>query len=326
MNLEHYIPIQSLDLHSEAPVAFDVYLNLPLNNRLILLRRAGEVLQTSRVEAFAEKNVSYFYIHKKDYKAYVKYISNRLYQLIGKDLNVSQVESVQRVAKALLGSTFQVETPSMAQALMANLTDIAKSIVEESIMKEDSLQKKTFLRFYEMAQQGTDFQKHPVHVASLSVLMTFGIGYTNPKILSDIAMAGILHDVGFVKLAPKLARYEQVDQEFSNEELAQIQRHPILSLEVVKEKGIQLSEMAKTIILQHHECFNGRGYPYGTRGYYINELAQVLRVADELDRLVHIEPKNSATSLKVELNDLFFKLHREKIIEPSLMTRLRGIF
>jgi hypothetical protein len=62
----NYLPIQSLDIEADTKINFNLYVNLPLNNRYILYRRAGGHIESHRMEKLNDGNLSNFFIEKKD--------------------------------------------------------------------------------------------------------------------------------------------------------------------------------------------------------------------------------------------------------------------
>jgi len=161
-------------------------------------------------------------------------------------------------------------------------------------------------------------------VASLAVLITFGIGYSMEKILTDMAMAALLHDVGLSRVPTKSIPYAHDVVRLGIYERDWIYQHPKLAIDILNEKNVQVSDLCKTIILQHHEEFNGSGYPQGLRGFNISELSQILRVADEVDQLFHSH-FSSPGNLKVRLDELLNSLRDNKTVEPSLLARIRQV-
>lgn len=319
-----YLPIQSLDIEAETQINFNLYVNLPLNNRYILYRRAGGSVETHKMEKFKDGNLSNFFIEKKDYLEFVKYVASRIKTLVGTNTTPEMKKVMEVTAKSILSSTMNQNDPAIATALMGNLNDIAGVVIEAALESSGYGGKKIFQRIFQLSQKGTDFQKHPVNVASLAVLLTFGIGYSREKILSDMAMAAVLHDIGLSKLSPKLIQHAHNILHAPMNDREHLYKHPQVSLDILKEKKIPVSDVTKTIILQHHEEFNGSGYPQGLRGFHINELAQILRVADELDQ-VFTEFCEKPTDLKVRVTDLLIRLGEQKVIEPSLLGRLRRV-
>ena len=92
--------------------------------------------------------------------------------------------------------------------------------------------------------------------------------------------AGLVHDIGLLGVRdPDLWRNLQ---EQANRPL--VRAHPIIGAEMVAETP-ELFHLAP-MILDHHECINGHGYPRGKSGAEIDTAAQILRFADTCDALL----------------------------------------
>ena len=63
-----------------------------------------------------------------------------------------------------------------------------------------------------------------------------------------------------------------------------MRRHPALGFKLLHETR-QLTEEAKTIVLQHHERVDGTGYPKGIRGGDIHIYGRICSIADVYDAL-----------------------------------------
>lgn len=321
-----YLPIQSLDIEAESKITFDVYVNLPLNQKYVLYRKKGGHLEGDKLANLSSNNVKNLFIHRSDYNEFVKYAANRIKNLMSSSRDPAEKRKVMlAAAKSILSSTIGENNPAVTGAFISNLNDITTMIIGSVLESSTTYNKKMFQKFIDIAQKGTDFQKHPVNVASLAVMMTFGIGYDSERILSDVAMASLLHDIGLSKLPTSLiARAHQLDG-MTPVERESVYQHPQYALDILLEKNVQLPELAKLIIMQHHEEFNGFGYPKGIRGYHLNELAQILKVADELDLIIS-EGHHSNISIKNKVSQLMDRLYKEKIIEPTLSMRISSLF
>jgi HD-GYP domain-containing protein (c-di-GMP phosphodiesterase class II) len=318
-----FLPIQSLDIEAEKTISFNLYVNLPLNQRYVLYRRAGAVIENERLAKLAGQNVSQFFIEKKDYRQFISYVAQRLQELVGSSLTVENKRFMLAAARAVLSSTINQTDPAIAQVLMENLNEITVTLIE-GMLDHSHPQRKLFSRFAALAEKGTDYQKHPVNVASLAVLLTFGIGYSSERTLTDMAIAGLLHDIGLSKLPPKVIAGAHYPLDLDVTDRALVYKHPAITVRMLEERQIPISNLAKTVILQHHEQYNGSGYPNGLRGFGINELAQILRVADDLDLLIsHFQ--NRAGSLKLQVMEHFDYLSEQKVIEPMLLGRIRHV-
>lgn len=318
-----FLPIQSLDIEAETKITFDLYVNLPLNQKYILYRRAGSTVESDKLQKLKDSNLKNFFIAKKDYSEFVKYVAGRISSLIGSKDSFGNRKMMIAAARSLLTSTFSQKDPAIAAAMMNNLNDITGTIIE-STLENTAGNRKLFRRLYQLAEKGSDFQKHPVNVASLAVLITFGIGYSRENILTDMAIAALLHDIGISRMPAKVIQHSHDVLKLGIYERDWVYRHPEVAIDIINERGIQVSNLVKTIILQHHEEYNGSGYPSGLRGFTINELSQILRVADELD-LLFSETDGRPESLKAKVMGLLQRLGEQKVIEPLLLSRIKQV-
>lgn len=319
-----YVPIQSFDVESNSKITFDLYVHLPLNDKYILYRKKGDHLEVEKMQNFAQNNVNNFFVRKEEYNAFVKYVAVRIQSLIGNTSVLDSPQQIAKTAKSLLSTTMKQEDSAVVQAMMNNLSDITSTIIESVIETSTLGTKKTFRRLAELASTGSDSHRHPVNVASLSILITLGIGYTSHRSLSDMAIGALLHDIGLTQLPTKIAALSYDPLSLSIDERQKLYRHPIMALELLRAKKIAVSQGVVTLIMQHHEQFNGGGYPQGLRGPQVNEFAQILHFADRVDEKI-IQPIKGNFNLKTRLHTLIEEMSREKIIDPFLLSRIRKV-
>ena len=111
----------------------------------------------------------------------------------------------------------------------------------------------------------------------------------DPDELEDIAIAARLHDVGKIGVRDDvlLKPGKLTDAEF-----AMIKRHPVVGAKILA--PIPSLEKAIPIVLNHHERFDGKGYPEGLKGTNIPFWARVTAVADTYDALTSNRPYRSS--------------------------------
>ncbi len=99
---------------------------------------------------------------------------------------------------------------------------------------------------------------HPVKVTSLTLLMgkAAGMGQTE---LINLGMATLLQNVGYAALPQGVVDKEGAVDEV---ETQMVQQHAAYGGEIVKRYG-QAAQETALIIQQHHERWNGSGYPGG---------------------------------------------------------------
>lgn len=129
---------------------------------------------------------------------------------------------------------------------------------------------------------GTDMYtyKHSVNVAVLSILISQGLGY-NRETVKNIAMGGLLHDIGKVRVAPEILNKPN---ELTEEEFEEMIRHPEYGYEMVKEDQV-LSAITKGIIKGHHEKRDGTGYMSGLTEKEIPDYVSIITICDMYDAM-----------------------------------------
>lgn len=120
---------------------------------------------------------------------------------------------------------------------------------------------------------------HSERVGWLAKFLGRALGLSQSD-LQILEWAGLLHDVGKIGVSEHILNKPGV---LSSEEMAEMQRHPRLSYEVLK--PIASLEAVLPGVLYHHENHDGTGYPEHIRGDEIPLIARVLHVVDIFDAL-----------------------------------------
>jgi putative nucleotidyltransferase with HDIG domain len=117
--------------------------------------------------------------------------------------------------------------------------------------------------------------KHSYHVMLLTLALAKKAGFTSEKALAPIGLGALLHDIGHSRIDEELFRKARL----TPKEWDVVKDHPHLGLKIVDlYKG--LSQEVRSIILQHHEYCNGRGYPNRLTQSQIYPPARLVAVAD----------------------------------------------
>lgn len=116
------------------------------------------------------------------------------------------------------------------------------------------------------------------HARRVAVLSTLLAEEIIPNIRTHIFYAGLLHDIGNMGLSDHIIHYPSLRKQLS---IPKIRVHPIVGAEIVS--LIPGLEESVSSVLNHHEWWNGHGYPMGKSGEKITLEAQILRIADSFD-------------------------------------------
>ena len=111
--------------------------------------------------------------------------------------------------------------------------------------------------------------------------------------LRDIYLSGLLHDIGKIGIDDRILRKPG---SLTDEEFRQIQRHPMVGYSILKE----LKNLHRVLpgVRNHHECFNGTGYPDRLAGEDIPLMARILAVADSYDAMGSDRPYRKGLPLE----------------------------
>ena len=125
---------------------------------------------------------------------------------------------------------------------------------------------------------------HSERVTALSLAIGREMGLT-AKELDMLQRGGLLHDIGKIGIPGSIL---DKPGKLTREEFAIIQEHP--------EKGARILEPIPAfqeiipVVTQHHERFDGKGYPWGLSGEAISLGARILAIADVYDALTSDRP------------------------------------
>lgn len=121
---------------------------------------------------------------------------------------------------------------------------------------------------------------HCVNVAVLSLITGIAMGYDQAK-LRQLAAGALFHDIGKTAIPDdKLINGASL----ALEEDEQVQLHTLAGYEILRRIKDFPPESAE-IALQHHERFDGSGFPQHLKGEAIGEFSRIVTVADLYDRM-----------------------------------------
>lgn len=116
---------------------------------------------------------------------------------------------------------------------------------------------------------------HIVATGLISGVLAQKLGFDR-GVSIQMALAGALADCGMAKIPNRIREKSSV---LTESEYAEIHRHPLHSYQMVKDLPALKDDM-KLAIVQHHERFDGSGYPQGVKADGISIYSQIIAVAD----------------------------------------------
>jgi putative nucleotidyltransferase with HDIG domain len=141
---------------------------------------------------------------------------------------------------------------------------------------------------------------HAKRVADYSVTVARELGLPSKQV-RWIEYAALLRDIGKANIPHKLLNKEEP---LSAEEWAQIQRHSQFGSEIVT--SVPFLAPIADLVLHHHECWDGNGYPDGLIREDIPLGSRIIAVADDYDAMVSDRPYHAAQKPVVAENAIAY--------------------
>lgn len=320
MNTQNFLPIPSLELSPETVLPFDLFVRLPFTNRLLLYRGQGTTLDQQKIEKVNTRRAGFF-VPQAHYRNYLEYASKKLNEMIG--MGPAGKAQQQDYAARLLSNIFSRDNAKEAELLLGSMSQLVTQYVMEVANEKASSRQALFKKFAEMAKTGSDFHQHPMHVASLTVILTLGLGLSDQKTLVEAGLAALMHDVGLTQLPMSVIEEAHKYRELGTVSKALLKMHPQGSLDVLRQRGVKVSKLMEAMIAQHHEEYSGTGFPQGLVGAAVHPMAQVLRVADELDEL--LSNLSAKDVIEEKVKKLFDRFRKDASVEPILLSKLESL-
>ncbi|MGF7184498.1 HD-GYP domain-containing protein (c-di-GMP phosphodiesterase class II) [Desulfitispora alkaliphila] len=142
-----------------------------------------------------------------------------------------------------------------------------------------------------------------------------------PELKVPIFYAGLLHDVGAIGLDDHVVHYPTKEEQLV---IPQIVGHCHKGASIVG--ALPGLEEAKEMILDHHEWYDGSGYPVGKKGDEICLGGQILRLADSFDLWVRYNPNATKTEILAKAQKGIGTEYSREIYDLFAETIARGTF
>jgi len=139
---------------------------------------------------------------------------------------------------------------------------------------------------------------HQHRVATLSALIAEEIGFDAHEV-EGIRLAADIHDIGKLGIPSEILA---CPRRLSAPEFELVKTHSQLGRDIIA--GIDFPWPIADMILQHHERFDGSGYPQGLHGDDIIIGARIIAVADTVEAMASHRPYRPAIGIDAALNEI----------------------
>ena len=250
-------------------LGFDVYLRTS-DDAFAQIFEAGREVDADILANYLLKGVNVFYVPMAQRSAFLTQCLG-VAQALCKSKEMESEAShrlLDDIAMSALADVFAYGRFDQSSAqLVHGITELYSQIAQTQPVVLSHLLK--------LARAKTDLTKHMITTSIFATLIAHAHDPSDQNLILASGYAGFVHNIGFAVLTVTPNEYAQ---NLSAEERRDVSRHPTKGAELmIKNKGI-LDQVISAVI-QHHEAFDGSGYPNKLSGHAISMGGRIVGLA-----------------------------------------------
>jgi HD-GYP domain-containing protein (c-di-GMP phosphodiesterase class II) len=256
---------------TKGSINFDLFAKR--QGRMILFCRKGFEITDQHIESLQRHGLSYF-IRQSDWGHYLQYAEGKVDQLIdntdiSEEMRSQMLHTVNRKRMdTVLRDPYTPEAIEQSELIVENYVRFI--LADKSAVKN----------LFNLASLDAYTYSHALNVCSMSILMAEQLFGDDEKVLLEAGLAGLMHDIGKLKISDEIIRK---NGKLTEDEFTEIKKHPGFSEEIIRHH--KLSPDIQQAGRFHHENYCGGGYPDNLHGDQIPVLARLVAVVDVYDAL-----------------------------------------
>ena len=161
--------------------------------------------------------------------------------------------------------------------------------------------------------RSSDTTNHVHRVAEYSHILALKSGMS-PNEADILKIASPMHDIGKIGIPDSVLLKPG---KLTSDEFEIMKRHAVIGYDILKNSDCPIMQTAATLAIQHHERWDGTGYPHGLKGEEIDIVGRITMLADVFDALGCKRVYEEAWLVSDILN--FLEEQRGKMFDPTLL-------
>lgn len=210
--------------------------------------------------------------------------------------------SNERVGAITLSISFGSQTKTdMSQDILELLKSTEIDMYRHKLCESTKMRNRTVdLILKTLYEKNISEMLHSQRVGEICALMATAMNQSD-DFANLMYTAGSLHDIGKIGIDNKILNKPK---ELIVSETKEMERHPEIGYRILTSVN-ELSDIAECV-LQHHEKFDGTGYPRGLKGSDISLQARILSIADSFDAMVSYRSYKRTYSVQEAIDEIVF--------------------
>ena len=255
-----------------AHVTEDHILAAPIfdENSKVLLSR-GVRLKQSLVQKLIQLGHTRVYVRDELTESEINHI-------ISPEIRQKAISQIRKLSHIAISNDNNVQQKFDQDLTLAKAS--ISAIVDELFTKKDVV-----IELMDLKTVGGYIFEHSINVMILSLFLGTSIGL-NRRDLDMLALAAALHDIGLMFI-PQEILYKNTPLTVKEFEL--IKKHPLLGYEFLK-TSTEISPLVRVPVLEHHETYNGKGYPRGLQHTETHIFSKIIGLVDAFDAMTSDRP------------------------------------
>lgn len=275
----YYKPLPLAGLIPELIPPVNLYLASE-SSQVRLYRSPDLPIQSTDIDALRSRGVEQLLVAAGDYEQIKNFFATNLGTLLSDETHSphQRLRLLNQVVSDTLRETFTSENIG---AIVEATQKMAVFVVDVSMRSEIAIREVAMIANHDFCTF-----THSTNVATYATLLAKALGVSDLDDLRAIATAGMLHDLGKLKIPAQILTKPG---RLTKEEFATVRLHPTRGFQMLRDQP-ELSRGQLMMVYQHHEWINGKGYPVGCMGNEMHFWARLCAVVDVFEALTGKRP------------------------------------
>ncbi len=287
------IPVEELSVN--VSTGFDLFIKTS-DNYVLFHSCENPVTEEIMLKIRQRVRSKYLYMRASDQNRYLNYMVENMLKTVQDKSSPIDVR-----CRKLYDSTISIVKNAFYKP-RKEAVEIAAKVIDPLIelLSEDTNSVKTLTN---ITNHDPYIYIHSVNVAVLGSALASQLFSGSDKI-RELGFALLMHDIGKSRIERDVL---MKPRKLTRDEWKIMKEHPRVGVEILKELGF-MSKMVRTVTLQHHERYDGTGYPLGLKKEYISDFAKICTISDVFEAITSKRPykKSKATfeALKIMRDEM----------------------